>query len=134
MSMWVVALHSGGGSMVEAAEPLWTGAFKSQASAEEWNKGLADAIGNHPDVYIQQEWFTTCFEVPWASAFDIPKADPAMIAEWERANGPVPEGEEAYDLMKFLTTLWEDGEIPLKPPPVDPEEERAAIQSILGGT
>lgn len=131
--MWIVALHSGGGSTVEAADPIFAVSYAAETDARAADDMLGKVIMSHPDPYVRQEWFTTLFEVHDIARTNIPRASPVQLAEHERLTGrKLGKNEVAFDLSALIDKLRNEEEIEILPEPVSPEDEAAAIASITG--
>lgn len=126
---WVLTVHNGGGSMLEASEPEWACTIANEAVAKQVHKALSDALTGH--AYSDEDYWVNLIEVHEAKDYAIPVASAQQIAQ---AGVTVPPGQTAYDFGKLVEMLLEGEEIPLKPPPVTPEEEAEAIRLIMGGS
>lgn len=134
---WILTVHSGGGSMVEAADPVWACSFGTdEKTAREWENMIGEIIARHSDPQVRQEWWPVLFEVHTVVRQDIPKASAAQVAAMEQQLGrPLKATEIAHDLQLLVDRLAEGEEIEILPEPTKPptdDEQAAAIASITG--
>ena len=123
---WVVTVHGCGGSMAEAADADFAFSTTDETAAKQMASTLQDAL-SAKDPY--GDWLVLHFEVLPAGRYAWPKPTGAALASL----GPIPPGKVAIDMEAVVTKVLEDGDWPEElPPPVDPDEEAAAIASILG--
>ena len=122
--MWIVSVHNCGGSMAEAAEPTHEWSFPGgQADAHSFAAMLQSFLGD--------DWLVLAREILSIGAYQLPKATGAALA----ALGQAQPGQFPLDIQKVAQIIEQGGDFRLRPPdppPVDPDEEAAAIQSILG--
>lgn len=129
--MWVVSVHSCGGSTAEAIAPAATFGVDTEKTAEELASKLQEVL-DRLDRY--GEWFVHYFEVIHVKNYALPQLTGAALQASLKEQGltAIPAGHVALDVEELGQKIIDGEEIELLPPEVDPSEEAAAIASILG--
>jgi len=97
---WVVTIHSGGGSMVEAADPLLAILVPSEQVATSVVEKFHQVIEHYPDDFVRREWWATCFPVQ-----KLPNLTSGVVIPGTQSVGIDPLRE----LSKLTEYLQEDG-------------------------
>ena len=99
---FVVSVHSGGGSMVEAADPMVAILVKDEATAKKVQKVASDWVDHHKDQYVRQECWATYFPV-----VELNSAPQVSSAEVRDQMGAKPH-ESVVDLGALLDKAYEE--------------------------
>lgn len=126
---WVVTVHSGYGSMAEAVDPTHAFVMNDEAQA----KAVCEAL-NAGFMNLSAERWAIYYEALPVRDYILPAPTGQVLADLLATNGgQMKPGHVAIDFLIVAEMIDNGEEFELRPPPVDPEEEAAAIASILGG-
>lgn len=129
---WVVTVHYTAGSAGEALDVQFAMSVPSEEAAESITDNLNAIWAQRGD-----EEYAQYFKVDEAARLKLPLASPALMAQEGLDPATLDAGQIALDTGELARMISEGVDIEVLPAPVKPptpEEEQAAIDSIMRTT